>query len=89
MRMWVQSLASFNELRIWHCCGISCRCSLDPELWWLWCRPTAAAQIQALDWELPCASSVALKRKKRKKAKYEHIAYYISGIDFIIVLFNL
>ena len=33
----------------------------------LWCRPTAVAPIQPLDWELPCASGAALKRKKEKK----------------------
>ena len=29
----------------------------------LWCRPAAAAPIQSLAWELPCATGVALKSK--------------------------
>ena len=36
----------------------------DPASLWLWCRPTAAALIQPLARELPCASGVALKRNK-------------------------
>ena len=32
----------------------------------LWHRPAGAAQIRRLAWELPCASSVALKRKEKK-----------------------
>ena len=34
----------------------------NPELLWLCCRPTAAAPIQPLVWELPYAIGVALKR---------------------------
>ena len=30
-------------------------------------RPTAAAPIESLAWELPCAAGVALKSKKKKK----------------------
>ena len=36
-------------------------------LLWLWCRPAATALIQPLAWEPPYATSVALKRQKRKK----------------------
>ena len=39
----------------------------DPELLWLWCRPAAVALIQPLTWELPHATGVALKCKKKKK----------------------
>ena len=46
-------------------CGVGCRRGLDPALLWLWCRPAAAAPIQPLAWELPYASSVALKGKKQ------------------------
>ena len=48
-------------------CAIGRRCSLDPELLWLWCRMAAVALIQSLAWELPYAASVALKRKKEKE----------------------
>ena len=35
----------------------------DPELLWLWYRPAATGPIQPLAWELPYASSTALKIK--------------------------
>ena len=34
---------------------------------WLWHRPAATAPLQPLTWKLPCATSAALKRKKKKK----------------------
>ena len=46
-------------------CGVGRRCSLDPSLLWLWCRPSAAAAIRPLAWELPYAADEALKRKKK------------------------
>ena len=36
-------------------CGVGHRRGSDLVLLWLWCRPTAAAPIQPLAWELPCA----------------------------------
>ena len=52
MRMWVRSLASLSVFNIAVSIAVSCRgghrCSLDPELLWLWCRPAAAALIQPL-----------------------------------------
>ena len=46
----------FMYLALTVSCGIGCRCGLDPELPWLWCRPgscgvglAAAALIQLLD----------------------------------------
>ena len=48
-------------------CGIDRRHGLDPELLWLWCRLTAAALIQPLAWELPCAAGAALKKQKQKQ----------------------
>ena len=39
----------------------------DPALLWLWHRPAAMALIHPLAWKLPYATSVALKRKRRKK----------------------
>ena len=36
-------------------CGVGRRCSLDPELLWLWPRPVAMAPIPLLAWELPYA----------------------------------
>ena len=41
-------------------CSVGCRCSSDPELLWLWCRPVASAPIQPLAWEPPCVTSTAL-----------------------------
>ena len=40
---------------------------------WLWCRPSATAPIQPLDWEPPYALGVALKRPERKKKKKKEI----------------
>ena len=52
-------------------CGVGRRCSSDPALLWLWCRPAAVAPIQPLAWEFPCAVGGALKRQKKKKKKKE------------------
>ena len=69
MRMGVQSLASLRGLRIQCCvgCGVGGRCSSDPELLWLRCRPAAIAPIHPPAWELPCAVHVALNLKKKFK----------------------
>ena len=71
MRMQVRSLALFSVLGpgVAMNCDAGHRCSLDPVLLWLWCRPAAVAPIQPLAWELPHASGVALKRQKTKKKK--------------------
>ena len=71
VRMQVPSLASHSWLRIWElphaaCRGVGCRCGSDPELLWLWGRPAAAAQIRLLAWEIPYATGVAIKKKKKK-----------------------
>ena len=58
-------------------CGVGHRCSLDPELLWLWCRPTAIALIGRLAWEPPYAVGAALKKEKKKKkvkASQPHLA---------------
>ena len=41
----------------------------DPALLWLWCRPAAAAPIQPLAWEPPCAAGATLTSKKEKKKR--------------------
>ena len=48
-------------------CGVGRRCSSDPTLLWLWCRP--AALIRSLAWELPYVMGVALKRRKKERKK--------------------
>ena len=50
-------------------CGVGHRCSLDPNLLWLWCRPAAVALIRPLAGELPYAVGVALKRREKKPVK--------------------
>ena len=50
-------------------CGVGGRCSLDPVLLWLWCRPVAAAPSGLLAWEPPNVAGVALKKKKGQKTK--------------------
>ena len=61
-------------------CGVGHRCSLDPALLWLWCRPAAVTLIRALAWELPYAVNGALKKKKKKKKKKE---VYLTNIDLL------
>ena len=51
MKMWVQSLASLSGSEISSVavsCGVGHRNGSDPELLWLWCRPTAVAPIRPL-----------------------------------------
>ena len=45
-------------------CGVSHRCSSNLAFLWLQHRLAAAALIQPLAWELPCAMGAALKKKK-------------------------
>ena len=54
-------------------CGVDRRCgSYVMFLWlWLWGGLAAAALIQPLAWELPCAAPVVLESKKKKKIDVE------------------
>ena len=45
-------------------CDVGRRCSLDPALLWLRCRPVATAPVRPLAWEPPYAVGAALKKKK-------------------------
>ena len=42
-------------------CGVGPRHGSDLGMLWLWCRPTAVALIQPLVWEVPYATSAAIK----------------------------
>ena len=57
-------------------CGVVFRCGLGPTLLWLQCRPAAAAPIQPLAWESPCAVDAALKEKKK-----DYVCVYIHTMD--------
>ena len=46
-------------------CGVGHRWGSDLALLWLWCRPAATPLIGPLAWELPYATGVAMKKKKR------------------------
>ena len=62
MRLWVRFLALLSGLRVCVAmsCGVGRRCSSDPALLWLWCRPVAAtALIGHLAWEPPYAAGAA------------------------------
>ena len=61
-------------------CGVSCRCSLDPALLWLCCRPAAVPLTQLLAWEPPYTADVVLKSKKKKKKKANYIVYIVSFV---------
>ena len=61
LAQWVKDPAL---LWLW-CTG--CRHGSDPVLLWLWCRPAATALIQPLAWELPYATSEALKKTHTHK----------------------
>ena len=77
MRMWIWSLALLSGLRI-HI-AMSCRHGSDLALLWLWCRLAAVALIQPLPWELLYASSVPLKRKKKKSNKFPNLQRGLFG----------
>ena len=66
--MRVQSLASLDGLRIQHCRELWCRSQtwLGSQIAVAAHRPEAAAPVQPLAWELPCAIGAALKKKKKK-----------------------
>ena len=51
-------------------CGVGHRRGLELALLWLWRKPAAAAPIQSLAWEPPCATGVALKKQKEKGEHY-------------------
>ena len=57
-------------------CGVGCRCSLDPVLLWLWCRPAATTPIQPLAWEPPSAVGVALEKAKKTKKKKKNAIFF-------------
>ena len=46
-------------------CGVGHRHGLDLVWLWLSCRPAAVAPIRPLAWELPYATSVALKKANK------------------------
>ena len=48
-------------------CGVGRTVGLDLALLWLWCRLAAVGLIRLLAWEIPYATSAALKRKKKKR----------------------
>ena len=50
-------------------CSIGHRCSSNPVLQWLCCRPAAVDPSQLLFLELPYAAGVARKKRKKKKEK--------------------
>ena len=61
---------------------MSCVCrrrGSDTTLLWLRHRSAAAAPIGPLAWELPYATSVALKDKKAKKKKKKGISLFGEG----------
>ena len=72
MRIWVWSVALLSGSGIWPCCELWCRLQswLGSHMLWLWCRMAAVALIWLLLWELSYATSVAIKKKEKKKVKW-------------------
>ena len=46
--------------------GVGRRHGPDLALFWLWCRPAAAALIRPVAWEPPYAEGAALKRQNKE-----------------------
>ena len=74
MRMWVQSLASLSELRILHCCELSCRSQTPLR------SHIAVAVVQAgsrgFDWTPSLGTSIGRKcspKKEKKERKKSHL----------------
>ena len=94
MGMWVWSLASLSGLRIQHCCELWCRmrCSSDPVLLRLWCRPAVAAQIRPLAWELPYATGAALKQQQQQHFQEEithnSLPWHNFKNNFLLIAFH-
>ena len=77
--IWVWSLALLGRLRICIAviCGVGCRHGLDLMLLCLWHSLADAAPMWPLAWELPYASSVALKGKiKKRKSNWVPLVYF-------------
>ena len=82
MRLRVPPLALLSGLRIWHCCGVSCKRGLDLALLWRWHRPTAILSIRPLAWESPYATGSALKRPKKKKNNNNNYSWFTMFCQF-------
>ena len=62
LAQWVKDL-TWCRLQLW------LRSGSELMSLWLWCRLAAAAPIQPLAWELPYATQVVLKRRKKEERK--------------------
>ena len=60
-------------------CGVGHRHSSDLALLWLWYRLAATALIGPLDWELPYATGVALKKSMLGTYNTRHYIRYITN----------
>ena len=69
LAQWIKDLALVS-------CSLGHRCGLDLVLC-LWCRLAAAAQIQPLAWECPCATGMVLKKKRKKK----RLLHFLSSLQ--------
>ena len=67
-------------------CGIGRRCSSDPALLWLWCRPTATALKGPLAWETSVCCGYGPKKTKKtnKQTKYIYGTGEAEGPDKMI-----
>ena len=63
--------------------AVGCRCGSDLSLLWLWHKLAAAAPIQILAWELPYATGVALKKRRKKKNPKTPLMMTITFTDYL------
>ena len=73
LAQWIKDLVLPRALSF----GVGRRHSSDPELLWLWCRPAASDLVQPLAWELPYATSVALKKKRGKESQGDSLVLVV------------
>ena len=66
-------------------CGVGCRYGLDPTLLWLWRRPTAAAPVHPLAWELPYATGATLKRNTDTHTQKTNVCKDVRKFDLLCI----
>ena len=69
-------------------CGVGLRCSSDPAVLWLWCRPVVTAPVGPLAWDPPYAMGAAIKKKTKRPKKLFLSIYFWAAINVIVFLIS-